>query len=978
MTSAQEAALLFASRKRATRDPRRGVRASTTLAVLALAVLPLLTATQLAQAEGRSQPKSPPSAAEPSQPGARNIYVAPDGTDHGAGLSAKHPFRSIARAQVAAREAVRSGRPVHVWIDGGAYHLGRTLQFGPRDSGTAKAPVTYSAFPGRQVVLSGGRELRPQWTTYQGGILQAQVGRGLNFDGLFVNGQRQVLARYPNYDPKTAILGGSTTMADVQAEAKAKGWTDVTSGDVRSLHCGDWGGASFHLTGLNPDGTLGLTWVGDNNRSSACPNPALPYDPNHVVAEGIFQELDAPGEWYYNSATGVVYYDSPAGTDASHATVETAELDELVHVQGESATRPVHDLTFSGLTFTQTHRTLFDHPYEALQLGDWAVARTGAVYMKDAQRVTVTGSSFDQLGGNGVFMDGYNDRNTVSDSTFRDDGATDVQVVGSESAVRDPSTWTDQVTALTDTTPGPKTEDYPRDITVSGNSMADMGQFEKESAGVNISMSRRVTVSHNTVHDSPRSCVNINDGTWGGHVIENNDMFDCVKETSDHGPFNSWGRDRFWPLQASDATQRQYALLDVIEPNIIRGNRIWHSSQWAIDLDDGSGNYQIYDNLLLNSGIKLRDGFHRTVTNNIIVGGSIYEQVSHANNGDVVQHNIVLNSSPYQNVSSDPTVAKYIVDSNLFWNNGETVSLPSTWTSVGLDTHSQVADPQFINGSPWQDPSMLDFTVAATSPALALGFRNIAMNQFGDGRPGEATPPPVDLTAPPAQATVDQQPEPLMGATGTAVYSDAVMSSVGLSDHNGLYLQAVPGSSYAAGQGFRASDVIRAVDGTTVTTRDSFWALYNAVAPGTEVTAGVWRDQAATTVTFTKPTGDQEYNDTAGVQYTGAGWAWHGAAAGGQSSSQNDLYATTSHGDSFTYGFNGTGVDYIAETNSDEGTVDIYVDGTLAKTIDCSNTTRTYQQTVFSVTGLAPGRHTIKGVMTGGSYMIVDAFTVHS
>jgi hypothetical protein len=38
----------------------------------------------------------------------------------------------------------------------------------------------------------------------------------------------------------------------------------------------------------------------------------------------------------------------------------------------------------------------------------------------------------------------------------------------------------------------------------------------------------------------------INDEFCGGHTIEYNYVYDCVKETRDHGPFNSWGRERFW------------------------------------------------------------------------------------------------------------------------------------------------------------------------------------------------------------------------------------------------------------------------------------------------------------------------------------------------------------------------------------------------------------------------------------------------
>ncbi|GAA1352746.1 hypothetical protein [Streptomyces beijiangensis] len=59
-----------------------------------------------------------------------------------------------------------------------------------------------------------------------------------------------------------------------------------------------------------------------------------------------------------------------------------------------------------------------------------------------------------------------------------------------------------------------------------------------------------------------------------------------------------------------------------------------------------------------------------------------------------------------------------------------------------------------------------------------------------------------------------------------------------------------------------------------------------------------------------------------------------------------------------------------------ESLIDIYVDGTLRETVDATSATRVYDQTVFSTGGLAPGEHTLKGVMRTGGYLIVDAFTV--
>jgi hypothetical protein len=902
-------------------------------------------------------------------------FVASNGDDANPGTSPDRPLRTLQAAQANVRQALQAGNTPRVQVAGGTYQLSQALRFGVQDSGTPAAPVSWQAAPGQQVIIAGGRQVSSAWTAdpNRPGVFTTNVGTGRTLDGLLVNGQRQVLARFPNFDPNSAVLNGSTTLSTIQTRSRS--WTHPERADLRALHCNTWGGASFRVTGRNGDGSLALQWVGDNNRPLACSSPALPIDSNHVVAENVLEELDASGEWYYDSTSGTLSFRPPAGTDLSRATVQTAEQDELIHIEGTSNTQPAHDLGFAGFTFTATHRTLFNHSYEPLQLGDWAVARTGAFYTKNAANISVTGSVFDQLGGNGVFMDGFNNGNTVSGNRFSGNGATDVQTVGSRAAVRDPSTWANPVRTLTDTTPGPKTQDYPRNITIAHNEMTNMGRFEKETSGVNISMSQGVHVIGNTIHGSPRACVNINDGTWGGHLIQDNDIFDCVKETGDHGPVNAWGRDRFWPLNASDATQKQFRLLDVVQPNVIDHNRIWHNSEWNIDLDDGATNYKLTNNLLLNAGVKLRDGFDRTQQNNILVNGTTFEQVSHANDGDLIQHNITLSGTAYSLTQSDPATARYVVDNNLFFNNGNPVSgLGGTWSANGKDAHSLVADPRFTSGNPFTNPAMTDFTVGSSSPALGLGFTNFAMNNFGV--PGAPTPPPVRWPGGTPTETVASQPEPLMGATVTSIFSDAIQSSVGLGDRNGVYLQTVPAGSYAATRGLRTGDVIRTINGTQVTDRNSFWAVYNRAAGGSTLTLSVWRNQSSTTVTMPKATAAELLNDTAGVSYTGSGWDWKSAGRGGSGSFMNDVWASTHIGDSYTISFNGTGIDLVTETNSDEGQVDVFLDGVLDRTINCATSSRVFQALVYSRTGLSAGQHTLRAVMRTGTYLIADAFRI--
>jgi hypothetical protein len=325
------------------------------------------------------------------------FYVSPGGNDGNPGTSSSAPLRTLQSAQGKVRSALTAGTVPSVQVGAGTYELAAPLAFGPADSGAAGSPVVWQTAPGAQVVLAGGRQVQPAWSPdpARPGVYTAQIGTGISMDGLFVNGKRQVLARYPNVDQSQAILDGYTSLAAEQAEARAKGWKHPGLADLRALHCNSWGGASFKVTGLNSDGTLGLSWVGDNNPAVACPNPSLPLDPNHVVVENVLEELDAPGEWYYDGTAGTLYFYPPAGTSVSGTVVQTAESDEFIHVEGTSNTAAARDITFSGFTYMATHRTLFDHAYEGLQLGDWSVARTCAFYTKNAANISVTRSAFD-------------------------------------------------------------------------------------------------------------------------------------------------------------------------------------------------------------------------------------------------------------------------------------------------------------------------------------------------------------------------------------------------------------------------------------------------------------------------------------------------------------------------------------------------------------------------------------------------------
>ena len=116
------------------------------------------------------------------------------------------------------------------------------------------------------------------------------------------------------------------------------------------------------------------------------------------------------------------------------------------------------------------------------------------------------------------------------------------------------------------------------------------------------------------------------------------------------------------------------------------------------------------------------------------------------------------------------------------------------------------------------------------------------------------------------------------------------------------------------------------------------------------------------------------YNDTdSSITYSGTGWY----AQGANGTYNGDIHATTINGDSFVFTFYGTGVDFVTETYSGYGNIDIYIDGTYTTTVSASGTSTPFHQLfIYRLDGLVLGTHTLKGVKTSGAFMIVDAFNV--
>jgi hypothetical protein len=641
--------------------------------------------------------------------GQTNLYLSVSGDDSNPGTF-DQPWASLEKSLAEAR-TIKG--PVTIFLRTGTYYLNRTIVFAPEDSRGPGEELTFQAYPKEEVVVSGAIPLKLTWAFYQGGIWRARVEKEIVFDQLFVDGLLQRMARYPNYHTESKYYGG--TAADAIDSTKVSTWKNPTGGYVHALHKHQWGGYHYRIEGKDQSGALMLTGGYQNNRKMGMHD-------EHRFVENIFEELDTVGEWYFDKAEGMLYYYPAADLHLDQANLEVPQLKHLFEFRGKEE-KPVKNIVLKDLTLVQTTRTFMENR-EPLLRSDWTIYRGGAIVFEGAESCAVKNCQIRDIGSNAIFFSNYNRGHQISGNHIYNAAAGGICFVGDPAAVRSPSFEYHEFVPLAelDKTPGPKSNNFPANCVVYDNLIHDLGTTEKQVAGVQISMSQFITVSHNSIYNVPRAGINIGDGTWGGHIIEYNDVFNTVLETGDHGSFNSWGRDRYWHPNYDTLTEivKKYPeliLLDAVETSVIRNNRFRCDHGWDIDLDDGSSNYHIYNNLCLNGGIKLREGFYRKVENNIMINNSFHPHVWFENSSDIFIKNIV--TRPYAPIRLQGWGKQ--IDYNFFSDSGALTMAQNSDT----DTHSISGNPDFNNIASG------DYRVVKNSPVLSLGFTNFSMDSFG-------------------------------------------------------------------------------------------------------------------------------------------------------------------------------------------------------------------------------------------------------
>lgn len=457
-----------------------------------------------------------------------DLWVSPAGAAGNIGTREK-PLASLEAARDATRRLKASGQlppqGFTIWLQAGDYPRTNALELTAADSGTAAAPITWRAEEGKVVRLLGGQRLagfqpvtdqdivRRLAATARGQVLQIDLRKlGVTDFGdmqsrgfgrpvatahceLFFAGKPMTLARWPNDGEFARIAGFPTNTAQEDGHGgkigklengftydgdRPQSWRDTRDLWVHGYWAWDWANSYERVVSLDPQQRLVKT--------------APPYgqygfrQDQRFYFLNVLEELDRPGEWFLDRASGMLYFWPPQPIGA-HEILLSLSAEPLIRLNGAS------NVALRGLTLEAT--------------------RGHGVEMRGGAGNRIAGCTLRNLGNSGVVVEGGEDHGVIACDLF-DTGDGGVSLTGGDrQTLRSGGHF------------------------VENCHFARQGRWSKCYVPAVHLQGVGLRASHNLIHEHPHCAILF----WGNdHLIDHNEIHHIALETGDVGAVYT-GRD---------------------------------------------------------------------------------------------------------------------------------------------------------------------------------------------------------------------------------------------------------------------------------------------------------------------------------------------------------------------------------------------------------------------------------------------------
>lgn len=307
-----------------------------------------------------------------------SYYVDNNGSDSNNG-SKTEPFKTIQKAQEAVRNLISNGKlpsgGARVYLRAGTYYIYDSLAFGPEDSGNENGKITYTAYPGEEVRLSGSKPIEQSWfqpineeekariidqeaaskvlvadlrandvTEY--GVLNT---RGYHYFNkgqymaaeLIVNGENQTLARYPNtgtipVDNKNLLPEEMSFKYD---NDRPSSWANAKDAWI----CGT-------LSINYENNYYPIEKIDTVEKKIKLKEGKIKdyYTNGWYFAENLLEEMDQTGEYYIDREAGKLYYLPPEDFNSKSYNIELSTIGKPIFYFNGAKNIAVTNMTIEG------------------------------------------------------------------------------------------------------------------------------------------------------------------------------------------------------------------------------------------------------------------------------------------------------------------------------------------------------------------------------------------------------------------------------------------------------------------------------------------------------------------------------------------------------------------------------------------------------------------------------------------------------